>query len=116
MPSVVYFLLWAALIFVMLRFGCGAHVMGHGHGKAKKGGETARGDARWIAPAKETDPVCNMTVDTVGGKSAIYEGRAYYFCSQECREKFEASPKSYPNAGSSFGAIRTKEPGYEHSR
>ena len=78
MPSVLYFLLWATLIFVMLRFGCGAHVMGRGHGKANKDDETSRGDARWIALAKETDPVCGMTVDAAGAKSAIYEGRAYY--------------------------------------
>ena len=33
MSSIVYFLLWAGLIFLMMRFGCGAHVMGHrGHG------------------------------------------------------------------------------------
>ena len=32
MPTVIYFLLWGALFFVMMRFGCGAHIMGHGHG------------------------------------------------------------------------------------
>lgn len=31
MEAVVYFILWAGLFFVMMRYGCGAHVMGHGH-------------------------------------------------------------------------------------
>ncbi|MCK9994604.1 MAG: hypothetical protein Dbin4_03124 [Alphaproteobacteria bacterium] len=30
MNSLLYFALWAGLIFVMMRFGCGAHIMGHG--------------------------------------------------------------------------------------
>jgi hypothetical protein len=24
-------LFWAGMFFVMMRFGCGAHIMGHGH-------------------------------------------------------------------------------------
>ena len=32
MEALIYFALWAGLIFLMMRFGCGAHVMGHGHG------------------------------------------------------------------------------------
>lgn len=30
MQTLMYFLIWGAFIFVMMRFGCGAHVMGHG--------------------------------------------------------------------------------------
>jgi hypothetical protein len=26
-----YYLLWAGAFFLMMRFGCGAHIMGHGH-------------------------------------------------------------------------------------
>ena len=32
MPTYLYFLLWGAFFFLMMRFGCGAHIMGHGHG------------------------------------------------------------------------------------
>ena len=32
MPTYLYFLLWGAFFFMMMRFGCGAHIMGHGHG------------------------------------------------------------------------------------
>jgi hypothetical protein len=31
LETVLYFLFWAGLFFVMMRFGCGAHVMGHMH-------------------------------------------------------------------------------------
>ena len=31
MPTYLYFLLWGALFFVLMRFGCGVHIMGHGH-------------------------------------------------------------------------------------
>ena len=30
MEALVYFAVWAGLIVVMIRFGCGAHVLGHG--------------------------------------------------------------------------------------
>ena len=36
MEALVYFAVWAALIFVMMRFGCGAHVLGHGHHHAHR--------------------------------------------------------------------------------
>ena len=30
MSTLVYFLIWGGLFFLMMRFGCGAHIMGHG--------------------------------------------------------------------------------------
>ena len=32
MSTLVYFLIWGGFFFVMMRFGCGAHIMGHGKG------------------------------------------------------------------------------------
>ena len=42
------------------------------------------------------DPVCGMDIDpkTAAGKSE-YKGQTYYFCSDECRKKFEKEPKRY---------------------
>jgi len=37
MSELVYFMLWAGIIFLMIRFGCGAHEMGHSRGKTKHG-------------------------------------------------------------------------------
>jgi Cu+-exporting ATPase len=36
-----------------------------------------------------------MQVDKASGKSAVHQGQVYYFCSQTCREKFEAAPATY---------------------
>jgi len=42
------------------------------------------------------DPVCGMRVDEWTAEiTATYEDRRYVFCSQRCRERFEAEPKRY---------------------
>ena len=100
MEALIYFALWAGVIFLMMRFGCGAHVMGHGHGKPKQSGGERSGQGsleglRWIPPAKDVDPVCGKTVTTQGAKPSLHEGSVYYFCSRECREIFETAPEQY---------------------
>lgn len=100
MNALFYFLIWAVIIFVMMRFGCGAHVMGHGHSKAKHGGENQEGQdedegLRWIPPTKDVDPVCGKTISTNAAKPSVHGGTVYYFCSRECREIFEAAPEQY---------------------
>ena len=95
--NILYFLLLAGLFVVMMRFGCGAHVMGHSHHHDETGSNDHAGDsnARWVPPDRAVDPVCSMTVQTAGAKSAVHDGHVYYFCSQDCRAKFEATPSSY---------------------
>lgn len=98
MATVLWFAIWAGLFFVMMRFGCGAHVMGHGHGQ--HGGKDAAASAdndsmRWVAPATDIDPVCRKTVNTDTAKSTVYAGKVYYFCSNEDRDRFEAAPQRY---------------------
>jgi YHS domain-containing protein len=91
MSTALYFLIWGALIFFMMRFGCGAHVMGHGHSHGEhSGGQRDRSPSA-------VDPVCGMTVEAWGAPSSMYRGGAYYFCSQECRGKFDAAPENYVN-------------------
>ncbi len=42
------------------------------------------------------DPICGMTVDPASARhKATHGGETYYFCSQGCREKFEADPERY---------------------
>ena len=42
------------------------------------------------------DPVCGMTVDPHKGEhTSQYRGRAHYFCSANCQEKFEHNPEQY---------------------
>lgn len=45
--------------------------------------------------AKTVDPVCNMAVDTASAPSAMYEGKTYYFCSEQDKAKFEKNPEGY---------------------
>jgi Cu+-exporting ATPase len=42
------------------------------------------------------DPVCGMAVSRsdVSGESE-YQGKAYYFCSPACKERFDADPARY---------------------
>jgi YHS domain-containing protein len=107
MEALIYFLLWAGVIFLMMRFGCGAHVMGHGHGQHDRestGPEARRSDMHWVPPETDIDPVCGKTVRTDQAKPSVHEGMVYYFCSRECRERFEAAPDLY------VGSIRGAEP------
>lgn len=109
METVLYFIALAALFFLMMRFGCGAHVMGHGrHGRHGK--DTAP-EGRWHPPETDVDPVCGMTVRTDIAKSAVYGGRAYFFCSAEHRDQFEAAPDRY--IGAAAGA-KTKQVEHSH--
>lgn len=57
-------------------------------------------------PEKDVDPVCHMNVQTAQAKSAVYDGHAYYFCSQDCRAKFEADPHTYVKAASDTAAAK----------
>ena len=98
MEALIYLGIWAGVIFLMMRFGCGAHLMGHGRGRkpTSADGRPAKTEKlRWIAPSKDWDPVCGKTVNTSGAKPSVIDGQVYYFCSRECRERFEAAPETY---------------------
>lgn len=42
------------------------------------------------------DPVCDMEVDeSSAAASSNYEGDTYYFCSQDCKQRFDADPERY---------------------
>jgi len=43
-----------------------------------------------------TDPVCGMRIDEkTAPAKATYSGTTYYFCSNECKDKFNANPQKY---------------------
>ena len=102
MGTLLYFAVFAGLFFLMMRFGCGSHVMGHGHGEHDghegHGAGAPQEGGPWRPPVTEVDPVCRMTVHTDTAKSAVYKGRIYYFCSAEHRDQFEAAPERYAGA------------------
>ena len=97
MDVILVFGFWAALLFLLMRFGGGAHVMGHGQGQKRGAGITAGNadEVRWIAPDKDIDPVCGKSIATRVAKPSVFDGNVYYFCSRECREVFEAAPDLY---------------------
>jgi RND family efflux transporter MFP subunit len=50
--------------------------------------------------AATSDPVCGMDVDPAdaAGKS-MYKGKTYYFCSKDCKSKFDQDPARYVGEG-----------------
>ncbi|MDP2933030.1 MAG: YHS domain-containing protein [bacterium] len=52
----------------------------------------------YVKPKTESryDPVCGMkaTSDLI---ASSHQGRAYYFCSDHCKEQFEANPVNFAN-------------------
>jgi YHS domain-containing protein len=46
-----------------------------------------------------TDPVCNMQIDEKKAAGKVnYNGKDYFFCSQECADEFRSSPQQYAKA------------------
>ena len=98
-------LLWGGLFYLMMRFGCGAHMMGgHGHG--------GHGDSGPAGGSGNKDPVCGMTVDPKNAAAAaVHGGRTYYFCSTKCRDEFEKAPGKYIRATAQGGQ---EQSGHQH--
>lgn len=86
MSGLLTLLLYAGLFYLMMRFGCGAHMV-HGHD------QQGPGHGAQDAPGK--DPVCGMQVDAGQGYTKNCEGRVVRFCSRKCLDKFEAEPQLY---------------------
>jgi YHS domain-containing protein len=96
LQDVVYYVFLAGLFFMMMRFGCGAHIMGRGHHHqtADPDHDTAIGTLS-LPIGEAIDPVCGKNVLTSTARISAYRGGINYFCSQKCREAFEAAPSSY---------------------
>jgi Cu+-exporting ATPase len=47
------------------------------------------------AETKARDPVCGMLVNLSAAYSALHDGHTYFFCSAECRDRFQADPAQY---------------------
>jgi YHS domain-containing protein len=84
-------LLFALFFYLMMRYGCGAHMI-HGHGGDKHEGHDGHGDADG---AKFIDPVCDMEVELDQGYGMMYKGNLYRFCSRNCLDKFDHKPEKY---------------------
>jgi YHS domain-containing protein len=42
------------------------------------------------------DPVCNMEVNEQNAPAQTrYQGQNYYFCSEQCKQKFDQNPQQF---------------------
>jgi membrane fusion protein, copper/silver efflux system len=55
--------------------------------------------AQGIYGALSIDPVCGLEVDEArarsNGMASVYEGKTYYFCSPECKKRFDEDPAQF---------------------
>jgi Cu+-exporting ATPase len=48
---------------------------------------------------KDIDPVCGMLVKVSEAKfTSVYQDKTYYFCEQDCKERFDQDPTRYLKA------------------
>lgn len=98
MEGLLWFVIFGGLFYVMMRYGCGAHMV-HGHGE--HAGHAAHGSDE----GESIDPVCGMTVAVDQGYGKMLHGTFYRFCSRNCLDRFEADPEKYTlPAGGAGGA------------
>jgi len=45
------------------------------------------------------DPICGMTVDEATALHAERDGKTFYFCSDQCRQKFLSTPAGAKKGG-----------------
>lgn len=88
MDGFLTFLIFGALFYVMMRFGCGAHMV---HGRHEEHHPEGTPDNM------HTDPVCGKHVDPEEGYGKMHGGRLYRFCSRQCLDAFDAEPDRYVN-------------------
>ncbi len=88
MNGLIWFLVFGAFFYFMMRMGgCGSHDHG-GHGN-HDGHEPKKG---WTTK----DPVCGMEGPVNEAPcSTVYEGKMYHFCSTTCCDLFLRDPSRY---------------------
>ncbi len=104
MESLISLLLFVGFLYLMMRYGCGAHVHGEGCGHSghhhQKIGEisgeniTSKNSVEMKTVTR--DPVCGMEIE-IGRvlRSVQYGPKTYYFCSKDCLRKFRERPEYF---------------------
>ena len=68
-------------------------------------------------PPKAKDPVCGMSVDPAKAAGKVeHEGKAYYFCSKRCAERFALEPEKFLAAPGTAGMEHGHGHGHAHVR
>ncbi len=98
--SLIWIVIIGGVIFLMMRGGggcCGGHDHG-GHDQNAPTGHNNGGMNHSMGHHEQVtegrDPVCGMSVKDNSITSA-YQGHSYSFCSDHCREKFDANPADF---------------------
>lgn len=103
LKSLLWIVVWGGLFFLMMRYGCGAHIGGHGGHREREGAD--KGGA-------VKDPVCGMSVEPLKAAAAsVHRGQTYYFCSTSCRDKFEQAPEKHLSGAAE---ARPQHGGHDH--
>lgn len=83
MEGFLSFLFFAAFFYLMMRVGCGAHMLHGRHGATDDD------------PSKHIDPVCGKDVPPSEGYGKMHADQLYRFCSRQCLDVFEDEPGRY---------------------
>jgi YHS domain-containing protein len=100
MESLFSILMVVVLLYLMMRFGCGAHMSGGGCGHSSHRHNQA-GDpsnAQSVSEQKQftRDPVCGMEIErALAATSTRYGADTFYFCSKKCYWKFIERPEYF---------------------
>ncbi len=90
MNGLITLLIFGALFYLMMRFGCGAHMVHGGHGRHGHGGDGSHGhEGQGQGPTIFKDPVCGMNVAAGKGYVKLHDGQEIHFCSRTCLDSFE---------------------------
>lgn len=95
MEGLVTFLIFAGLFYVMMRFGCGAHMTKDSH----------RGGQQETENKGNVDPVCGIDVGVYQGYGMMHNEALYRFCSRKCLDKFEFEPEKFIQAQALKGEL-----------
>jgi YHS domain-containing protein len=100
MESVLSLLLFVGFIYLMMRFGCGAHMRSGGCGHSShhhdKAGQNSQEQLGSGTGQRLRDPVCGMQIESERASFATHYGpKAYYFCSKECYRRFQERPADF---------------------
>ena len=102
MESLFSILLFVGFLYLMMRFGCGAHMRGSGCGHSShrhnQGDQTTSGHTAAKAKEMTRDPVCGMEIEAAAAAHSAQDGPdTFYFCSKACYQKFQERPEEFMN-------------------
>ncbi|MDD5758354.1 MAG: YHS domain-containing protein [Desulfobulbaceae bacterium] len=86
--SPIRLLILASLGYILYRL-----LFGRGQGRTNSGPSQAEGK-RQVDDVLVEDPVCHLYIPQREAESLIISGTTHYFCSPECRKKFQSEKRS----------------------